>query len=112
MTVVYIAGPYRGKNVNEIHNNIEAARKLAVVYWKIGFAVLCPHLNSAYMDGVVPDEEFLAGGLELLKRCDAVALVENWDKSAGTVREVELAKELGLRIFFPYEKDLNEKTIS
>lgn len=56
--VVYIAGAYRGKNIHEITKNINAAREAAIKYWKKGYTVICPHSNSALMDGSVPDEFF------------------------------------------------------
>ena len=76
MKVIYVISPYRSKTINGVHENIEVARKAAVKLWRMGFVVLCPHLNSAFMDGVVSDDQFLEAGLELLKRCDGVYLTE------------------------------------
>ena len=50
----------------------------------MGYAVICPHKNSGFFDGVVPDKQFLYCGIEILSRCDCAVLVEGWDKSAGS----------------------------
>jgi len=96
MKLVYVAGPYRG----DIDANIEHAREAAQRLWSLGYAVVCPHLNTAHFDGLIPDEEFLAGDLEILKRCDAIYMLHNWHKSVGSCEEYRLAKELGLEIMY------------
>jgi len=96
--VVYIAGPYRAPSANAILRNIMAAREVATLVWSVGGAALCPHLNTAFMDGVARDADFLAGDLELLRRCDAVFVLPNWHSSEGTKGEVSEAKRRELPI--------------
>lgn len=98
MKVVYVAGAYRAPTVAGIRRNIEAARTVAETIWRLGHCALCPHLNSALMDGIAPDAVFLAGGLLLLRRSDAVVLVPGWRKSTGTGQERKLAIELELPV--------------
>jgi len=98
MKVVYIAGPYRANTVAGIRRNIEEARMVAEVVWQMGHCALCPHLNSALMDGIAPDSLFLDGGIELVKRCDAVVLVPGWDKSMGSHIEVAIARKHGIPV--------------
>jgi len=93
--VVYIAGPYRDATGSGIDDNIHRAREIAKKYWRLGYTVICPHLNSAHMDGLIPDEEFLAAGLELLKRSDIVVLVPGWEESKGTQEERAVALHFG-----------------
>jgi len=103
MKVAYIAGPYRSAaGPNGIHENIERARAVAVEVWQRGFMAFCPHLNTAMMDGAVPDSVFLSGGLEMLRRCDIVVLVPGWERSAGSKAEVDLARELGKMVYGLY----------
>jgi len=90
--IVFVSGPYRG----DVAANIAKARELAVRIWQAGDIAVCPHTNSALMDGLASDEAFLSGYLELLKRCDCIALVEGWEKSEGSRAEVALANELGM----------------
>ena len=72
--VVYIAGPYRADTIRETVENIRMAEKTAIEYWKLGYTVICPHMNTALFDGILPDEVWLEGALELLKRADILAL--------------------------------------
>jgi hypothetical protein len=98
MKLAYIAGPYRAKTEYEVHCNIQRAEKAAVRAWRSGYAVICPHKNSAYMGGVVPDESILAGDLAMLRRCDVIILCGGWEFSEGAKGELALARELGLPI--------------
>lgn len=99
MKVIYIAGKYRGKTPWEVEQNIRAAEEVAARVWAMGLVALCPHANSRHMEGVASDDHFLAGTLELMRRCDAVVLVPNWRDSAGARAEVAEAERLGLPIF-------------
>lgn len=99
MKVIYIAGKYRGPNAWAIEQNIRAAEDVAAKVWAAGMVALCPHANSRHMDGVTTDEVFLAGTLELMRRCDAVLLVPNWQDSAGARAEVEEAERLKIPVF-------------
>lgn len=106
MLVAYVAGPYRSETIYGIEQNIQRAKRLAAELWKHGYAVICPHANSAFMDGVCDDETFLKGGLELLRRSDFIVILDGWENSEGTRKELELAKSLGIPIFF--EKELTK----
>lgn len=97
--VVFIAGPYRGKNDWETTNNIKTAERIAVNVWRAGHIAICPHKNSAYFSGSCTEENFLEGYLELLERCDDVILTPDWPRSRGTKREIMKARELDIPIF-------------
>lgn len=96
MQLVYIAGKYRGKTINEIYENIQLARQHAVRLWRLGYAVLCPHTNTSLMDGVVSDETFLEGTKEMLRRCDYIYMLPNWEQSHGAIEERILAIQCGI----------------
>ncbi|NLH50278.1 MAG: DUF4406 domain-containing protein, partial [Myxococcales bacterium] len=83
MKLAYVAGRYRGRTHNEIMENIQAARCVSVRLWELGYAVICPHTNSAFMSGVASEDAFLRGGIEMLRRCDLLVLVEGWQTSEG-----------------------------
>ena len=100
LKLMYIAGPYRAKTVAEIRQNIENARQVAEDWVKKeGWYPVTPHLNTAFMDGLASDSVFLEGALRLLEMCQAVCLVDGWWNSAGTIAEIEHAKNLGKPIF-------------
>lgn len=102
MQIVYVAGPYRAETAEMRARNIRLAGGVAIMLWSEGFAALCPHRNSANMDGAVPDEEFLEGSLEMLRRCDAVLMMPGWEKSEGSVAERDTATLMNIPVFeFP-----------
>ncbi len=109
MKVIYVAGPYTGKTINETFENIIKARQAAQRLWLRGFAVICPHMNSAFMDGETVDQTrqmFVDGDLEILKRCDVIFMLKGWEKSAGATAELKYAQELGLEIIFEGKEDV------
>lgn len=97
--VVYVGGPFRGPNHWAIAQNIRRAEELALEVWRLGAVALSPHLNSMHFDGVLPDETWLKGDLELLSRCDAMILTAGWRESAGTLAEVQHADTTGKPVF-------------
>ena len=76
---------------------------MATHLWSLGYAVICPHLNSAFMSGVAPEEVFLNGGLEMVRRSDLVVLTDGWAGSQGTAHEIEEARKLGIPVFSDVE---------
>lgn len=102
MKLAYVAGPYRGKSKNKIINrlqvirNILAAREVAKKLWQMGYAVICPHSNTALFDGIVPDKTFLDGDIVMLKRCDLIVMMPNWMDSSGAIDELCIAQANGI----------------
>jgi dienelactone hydrolase len=106
MQVLYIAGPYRSKEgIWGVAQNIEKARRIARKYWLAGYAVICPHANTAFMDSSdgATDEMFLAGDIEMLGRCNGIVMVPGWEQSAGARAEHDKAKGWGMQVI--YEED-------
>ena len=103
--VVYVAGPYRSeKGEYYVRQNIQNAEEAAVYIWQQGAVALCPHKNTAGFGGVVEDSHFLAGDLTLLSRCDAVFLLEGWEKSIGSRREREYAINTSVPVFYNFDE--------
>lgn len=100
MKTVYIVGPYRAKTIFGRMLNIYRARKAAIVYWRTGCAVICPHMNSAFFDGKAPDKAFLDGYLKLVECSDILVMLPGWLNSAGSKEEHKLAQELKKEIIY------------
>ena len=99
MKVVYVAGPFRGPSAWDIECNIRRAETLALEVWRLGAAALCPHCNTRFFQNAAPDEVWLEGDLEMLRRCDAVIVTSDWQKSSGAKAEVIEAIHLGIPVF-------------
>lgn len=98
--LAYIAGPYRSGHGRTILENCRNAEKVAIKYWKLGYAVICPHKNTEFFDGLADDSVWLEGDLEILKRCDVMVCMENYLESSGAAAEHEYAKKLGKEIIY------------
>jgi len=107
MRVIYVAGPYRSTTEWGLEQNIRHAEEAARQLWAAGWAVICPHKNTAHFGGAVDDgpqhDLWLQGDLEILRRCDAVFMLSTWDESSGARGEQEEAIKSGRRVY--YETD-------
>jgi hypothetical protein len=95
--LVYVSGPYRAETINGVFENVYRARKHALYLWNLGYSVLCPHTNTAFMDGSLDDEAWLEGDLVMLARCDLIYMVPGWESSEGAKVELDRARESGIR---------------
>lgn len=105
MKVAYIAGPYRrhrihGATPHGIMCNIREAEAVALKYWRLGYAVICPHKNTAFLDGTLPDEVWLNGDLQLVSRVDVVVMMPDWRLSVGATEEHDVALKLGKEVIY------------
>lgn len=108
MRVVYVAGPFRSassycpgqQDSFGIHLNITRAMELALEVWRSGAVALCPHGNTAPFQGSAPDDVWLEGDLELLRRCDAVLMTPDWQRSSGAREEEKFARAHGVPVFY------------
>ena len=98
MKLVYIAGKYRGKTSAEIKENIMIAEwyqlKLTQMYPQ--YFYICPHSNTAFLDGSQPDQYFLDGTMEMLRRCNGIYMLPGWEGSEGSKKELAEAEKLGI----------------
>jgi len=113
LRVIYIAGHYLGDKTEwGIKQNIEYAEKVARRLWDKGWAVICPHKNSAFMGGIRsdPDEDrrvWLDGDLEMVSRCDAILMLNGFETSRGANEELKKARDFGLTIYYEDDMDSN-----
>ncbi len=83
----------------EVQRNIMAAMALGLRVWQAGAVALIPHANTMFFTGSADDSVWLAGDLELLNRCDAVLLTEDYARSSGARAEREHAIERNIPVF-------------
>jgi len=103
MKLIFVSGKYQGKTINETFENIIKARAAAYKLWQQGYAVICPHMNSAFMDGEsmgATCQMFYDGDIEILGRCDAIYMLKDWKESTGARAEYQQAIELRLEVLF------------
>jgi hypothetical protein len=97
-TLVYISGPYRGR----VKHNIARARKIAIELWEAGYAVICPHLNTAHFekDAKVDILDYLAADCRMIEGCDAVLMIPGWERSEGAAVEWGHAHKVNVPVYY------------
>lgn len=103
MKVVYIAGPYNHPDyLHGVQENITRASRIALEYWRRGWAVVCPHMNTSGFHHAkdVPRETWIQGDLEILSRCDAILMIPGWTRSQGAKTERNYALENGIEVLY------------
>ena len=100
MKIIYIAGAYRNSTEWGLVENIRHAEREAIKLWQENWVVICPHKNTAHFGGLCPDNTWLEGDLEILRRCDAVYMLRGFRSSLGAMAEHKLAIELGKEIIY------------
>jgi hypothetical protein len=79
--------------------NVRAAEKVWFDLQHHGFAAICVHTMARYAFGRVSEEHGIAADLIILGRCDFVMLCPGWEKSKGTLGEIEHAQARKIPVF-------------
>jgi len=104
--LVYVAGPYSAENESLKQNNINLASAIAQLIWEMGYAAICPHLNTRDFEikTKVPYDGFISGCITMLERCDIAYFLPNWKYSPGARVEMERCIDLGIPVVFNLEE--------
>ncbi len=111
--VAFVSGPYsapkRWRGVPLIgflytFCNVWRAWRVSINYWQRGYAVICPHANTGFMDKYADYDTWLQGCLTFIRRLDpevdCLVMLPNWTESAGAVQEWALATSLGITVTY------------
>jgi hypothetical protein len=100
MKVIYIAGPYRGANAWAVEQNIRRAEELSFAVNQMGATAICPHTITRFFNGTLTDDHWLVATMEIMRRCDAVLLTDNWKTSTGARAEHDEAMRVTIPVFY------------
>ena len=98
--LVYLSGKYRDKSEWAVEQNIQTAEKVAAELWNFGYAVICPHKNTAHFGGTADDSVWLEGDMVMVERSDLVVMLDSWEASEGARLERRLAMKLGIPVYY------------
>jgi hypothetical protein len=107
MKIVFIAGAYIGDGTFEvIERNIREAEKYAIALADKGIGFFSPHKHTEHFNSgkksIAPEQFYYDLDFYFLMHiADAVLVVPGWESSMGTKKELEWAKEKGMKIFYP-----------
>ena len=115
--LAYVAGPI---SKGDIVANLMKAHDAGMALLKGGLAVIVPHGNcfwgnltkggyhlpSAFVPEACPGgtthADWMGCDLEIVRRCDAVLVIEGWKNSEGARGEVDEAVRLGLPVLYEW----------
>ena len=108
MKLIYVAGPYTGKSYSEIDDNIMKAEDVSIMLFTKGWNVFTPHKNTSHYEryeGVagLDYHTWIETTKDMLRRCDAIIMMKEWERSSGSKDELEFATAMKIPIY--YEKD-------
>jgi hypothetical protein len=108
MIKVYIAGPYSADNTIGTLKNIGKGERLAGKVLRAGFAPHCPWHDKDHIIQT-PDYDYSVlmlqeVSLAWLLVSDCVLLLPGWEKSRGTLREIEIAEAKGIPVYYSLEE--------
>lgn len=101
-TWIYLSGPISGRSSEEAKVHFSNAEDL----------VRCSTLTYSYISNPTNLPEgwtwnaYMRAGIRELLICDAIVMLDGWEKSRGAEIEKDLAEKLGLKIY--YESELRE----
>ena len=118
MNLIYVAGPYTADCEAGYTENIQAAEDAMVELLNLGWSVICPHKNGAWLhtcEALESNsfESWLMRDIAIVKVCDAVFFLDGWRDSKGSCTEWGACLALDKPIFFqldgyPNPEALNE----
>lgn len=112
LPLIYVAGPFRGANSWAMECNIRMAERVALAVWCAGAVAICPHLNTRFFQGRLPDQTFIDGTLAMMLGCDGMVVLPTWPWSDGTCGEILGATAAGLPYrILEWSGDVDEATI-
>lgn len=98
MKKIYISGPISGLPLETVYNNFTNAE---VNLLEKGYKVVNPFNNG--LPTTATWEEHMRADLKLLLDCDAIYMLEGWEKSRGARMEYALAVDLKMDIQYQFK---------
>jgi hypothetical protein len=100
MVRVYVAGPFRAGHSLGMELNIRRAEIVSHAVFACGACAVCPHTQTRFFQGSLPDQTWIDATLAMMLGCGAVLVLPGWRESAGTRGEVAAARSLGMPVEF------------
>lgn len=117
MKRIYVCGAYSADNVITVLDNMREGMRLATRILYAGFSPFCPWADHHFQlmlrgNERLTVEDYYRYSLAWLEVSDAL-VVGDWpgcDKSVGTKKEIQMARNLGIQIFYTPQSFFDEVT--
>lgn len=106
--LIYIACAFNAPTDFEMQLNVTAARQAGYQIAKLGFYPVMPTVNTSGFQAANNIEFWYEATIELMRRCDAVYVVDGWHNSTCVKGEIKEATLLEIPIYFSMKKLLDE----
>ena len=110
--LLYVAGPYSANETHTEQEHVDRAEEVSIQLIRAGFHVITPHKNTSgyekYEDENINFETWIEMDFNILKRCDAVFLMNNWFRSEGARLEMSFAFANDIYVFMENLYPANE----
>ena len=100
LPLVYVAGPFAGPTNYDVQQNVARAEAIGLHIASLGAMAVIPHTMNRNFFGQKNETFWLAGVIELMRRCDATVFIKGWDQSKGAMAERDVVEELEQPCFF------------
>lgn len=104
MKRVYVAGAFSADNVLDVLKNIGKGEHYASKLFLLGYAPFCPWHDKDYVirhwDKEYTVQQFYDYSLAWLEVSDFMVVIPGWEKSKGTLKEIEVANNLNIPIYY------------
>ena len=106
---IYVAGPYTAPTPTEMFDNMRRGMRLATKLLLKGHSPFCPFLDYHFQlqlrepKEVLTVEDYYRYSLDWLEVSDAVILLPGYERSVGTVKEIERANKLQIPVYSCYK---------
>lgn len=115
MILAYLAGPFTADTPWGIERNIRAAEDAAelILTHRSDVSLIVPHMMGRNFVGRAGTPEYwYAATMRMLEACEAVVMLDNWQRSLGSRNEFLRAVVLGLPIYGSPEDAANWRHLS
>jgi len=114
MKRVYVAGKYDDKDVVSVLENMRYGMRICTGLLAMGYAPFCPWLDYQFVlmrtdKEKLTKEMFYKYSIAWLEVSDCMLVLDNWHNSGGTKREIEIAKEIKIPIYYSIGELLKSK---
>lgn len=98
--LVYIAGSYRAESNWDLEANIRRAESYILPIAELGLVPVCVHSMYRFHHRTMDAQYWIDATMQIMRACDAVAVVEQSDQSEGTCGEVLEANKTTMPVFW------------